>query len=189
MIQRGFGDLDIAKIPPILKMFPAQISGETDTLYLLFSNPLCSSHEQSDINYRIFSNYKKIFLSQRLGFCQFDRTCLNFLALHWNTTPQTSGTLYLSLRTQRTLVYTQALFSIFKDISHNDISISDTGTAPKKNSYHSTRQLFLTIVNKQYIMSPKCTLELPSNCGEKQVLEVKIFSHHPTVFSNSLKLQ
>ena len=41
----------IAKIPAnSQKCSVLDFSGETDTLYLLSSNPLCSSHEQSDIN-------------------------------------------------------------------------------------------------------------------------------------------
>lgn len=90
---------------------------------------------------QLFSNYKKIFLSQRLGFCQFE----NMLELpgspllihtpnfrHFHLLPFSHRGLWF---TPKHCFHLQRILS-----ACNDISISDTGTAPK-NSYHSTRQL------------------------------------------------
>lgn len=106
---------------------------------------------------QLFSDYKKFSPEpETRALWVWEHAWTSWLST-FNSHPKLQALSSPPIQSQRTLVYTQALFSSSKDIINLQWCLYIWhGNSSKKTHNHPTRQLFPTIVNKLYIMSPKC---------------------------------
>lgn len=135
---------------------------------------------------QLFSDYKKFFSEPETTVLSvWEHAWTSWLST-FNSHPKLQALSSPPLQSQRTLVYTQVLFSSSKDIINLQWRLYIWhGNNSKKTHNHPTRQLFPTIVNKLYLMSPKCMFWVAFEIQKKKGLQGKL--SHQSV--KTLKLQ
>ena len=180
----------IAEIPAnSQKCSLLDFSGETDILYLLSSNHSAPAMNRVTLIKQLFSDYNKFSPEpETRALSVWEHAWTSWLST-FNSHPKLQALSSPPIQSQRTLVCTQALFLSSKDIINLQWCLYIwQGNSSKKPHNHPTRQLFPTIVNKLYIMSPKCMFWVAFEISKKKKKRF-VKENFPTNQLKPLKLQ